>query len=617
MTRPNSLSPRLEVLEDRTLLADGALDPAFGDRGVVRTDLGGNDFAAHVAVQPDGKVLVAGTTTIGFPFPGTGPSLARYNSDGSLDPGFGVGGLVVMGPGRTESSVSDLVLQPDGRIVLAGATSAREFASGGFVVRFNADGSADPSFQASLRFGGVNEGVAGLAAAPDGRLVVLGLSDAIGAYVARLQPDGALDPTFGEGGLVRVVSRLFPIALSVQPDGRTLVVGSAVGEPSVAVLRLGADGQPDPTFGAGGRVVFAATVGAEDSREVLLAPDGRILVIGTSSAEGTTGFVIRLTPGGAPDGAFGDGGLAVLPGIDLAGGALQAGGQLAAAGTAGVRFPGDAEQGVIVLVRFTPGGAPDPAFGDGGVVRLDSGDAPSRAGDVAVTAGERLVAAGSVGPPLGRDFLVAQVFGVDDRTAADRFVFQVYLDLLNRAPEQLGLTFWSGLVDQGVPRGRVVRLIQQSLEYRGTVVRDAYRLVLRRDPDALGFAVWTDFLRAGGTQEQLEAFLFGSVEFALFVGPAFLAGIYETRLGRTPDPIGDAFWRGILADGTTRAEVSLSILLSPEGTGRILDEFYAFFLGRPLDPLGSRVFGTMLRQGAGRDAVIAALLGSDEYFARI
>src|SRR5207245_7350579 len=98
-------------------------------------------------------------------------------------------------------------------------------------------------------------------------------------------------------------------------------------------------------------------------------------------------------------------------------------------------------------------------------------------------------------------------------TANQRFVEQVYFDLLRRPIDPAGLASWTGWLDEGLSRTQVVAAIQNSPECHALVVEDLYQLVLERPVDGSGLPTWTNFLTRGGTAEQLEAVLLGSDEF--------------------------------------------------------------------------------------------------------
>src|SRR5439155_1647217 len=254
------------------------LDPAFGSEGRVLANFGGRDGARALALQANGKIVVAGFTSSDF---GTLRrfALARYNADGTLDPSFGGGGRVLTNfAGRDEASA--LALQSDGKIVVAGFSGAggrQDFA----VARYNPDGSLDPSFGSGGRvltdFGGDDEAAA-LALQSDGKIVVTGFSfsDAGGSDIAlaRYNPDGTLDASFGSGGRVLTDFGLAS-GLVLQSDGRIVVAGGG------SLARYTPDGSLDPSFGAGGRVLTDF-----DAFALALQADGKIVVAG----EGSVGF---------------------------------------------------------------------------------------------------------------------------------------------------------------------------------------------------------------------------------------------------------------------------------------------------------------------------------------
>ena len=151
--------------------APGDLDPTFGSGGKVTTDVGGSDGAQAVAIQGDGKVVAAGLGN--FAGPGTGDfALARYNPDGSLDTSFGSGGKVTTDFGGFDAA-SAVAIQPDGKIIAAGRSGSGDFA----LARYNPDGSLDSSFgsggKVTTDFGGFDSAF-GVALQADGKIVAAG-----------------------------------------------------------------------------------------------------------------------------------------------------------------------------------------------------------------------------------------------------------------------------------------------------------------------------------------------------------------------------------------------------------------------------------------------------------
>ena len=310
--------------------APGDFDLTFGVGGTVVTDLGGDDSARAVAVQPDGKIVVAGGAGL-FSGAFSGFALARYHSDGSLDASFGSGGLVVtgFGAGHPASAVA-LALQPDGRIVVAGGVS---FGAPNRVAlaRYTASGALDPTFgdggTVISDFGG-SRLTRAMALQPDGKILVTAwtMPPAPQVFlVARYTADGDLDPAFGAGGTVVTDfgggvtdfdDVADPLALGVMPDGRFVVAGG--GHRDLALARYLPDGQPDPSFGGSGTVTTDLG-GIEAILTLALQPDGKIVVSGNVAllADRAANLLplrevmyglARYTPSGDLDASFGTGG---------------------------------------------------------------------------------------------------------------------------------------------------------------------------------------------------------------------------------------------------------------------------------------------------------------------
>jgi uncharacterized delta-60 repeat protein len=220
---------------------DRTLDTSFGEGGKVTTDIGDIDnFASAVALQADGKIVVAG---------GVGEhlsTLVRYNQDGTLDPTFGEGGIVTAGLGSpVPEYASDLAIQADGKIVTAGRSGG---ISGGFgLARYNPDGTPDTGFSGDGRvrtdFTPRTLDIASaVAIQASGKIVAAGRSDGSFA-LARYNPNGTPDTTFSGNGKVRTNFTAYVDAIGgmvIQPNDRILAVG-------VAGLRLHSD-REDPRF---------------------------------------------------------------------------------------------------------------------------------------------------------------------------------------------------------------------------------------------------------------------------------------------------------------------------------------------------------------------------------
>jgi uncharacterized delta-60 repeat protein len=371
--------------------APGDLDLTFGAGGTVSTDLGDSDSPGAVALQPDGKIVVAGIRIIGPPVvPRVGIALVRYRSDGTLDEGFGSGGLVVTElDDGTFAVLAAVAVQPDGKIVVAG--SAGPF-SGDFraflLARYHSDGTLDASFGSG---GLVGTGfghrhfaaVSVVALRSDGRILVAGSvsSDAsTQVALARYTSDGVLDPTFGVGGTVAsdFGESRFMRAMAFQPDGKIVLTASpnSLEAHVFLVARYTADGLLDTAFGQGGTVVTEFG-GYTESSDLGVMPDGRIVVAGGS---GGNLALARYLSDGRPDPSFGAAGVVTtdLGGLEaIIALALQPDGKIVVTGNVAIPFDLAAAdliaiRGVLYgLARYTASGELDASFGTGGGRGLD------------------------------------------------------------------------------------------------------------------------------------------------------------------------------------------------------------------------------------------------------
>lgn len=305
---------------------NGSLDPSFGAAGTVTSDFGGADSANAVAIQPsDGKIVVVGTTQV-IAEEGGGCcffSVARYNTDGSLDTGFGNGGLVRVDEFGGSADGADVAVQPDGRIIAAG-----KGAGGGFaLVRLDSGGHLDPTLGGD---GAVVAGFTpaspqdaggtarGMALQPDGKIVSVGYvgNTAFDIGVARHNADGSLDTTFSGDGMVTADfgGTEFGNAVAVQPDGKIVVAGN--GGAAVALLRYNANGTPDTGFGTGnGRTSVRFPGDGGTANAMALQPNGKIVLAGLAddpnSSEANDFGLVRFNPNGTVDTGFSGDGFAV------------------------------------------------------------------------------------------------------------------------------------------------------------------------------------------------------------------------------------------------------------------------------------------------------------------
>ncbi len=204
-------------------------------------------------------------------------------------------------------------------------------------------------------------------------------------------------------------------------------------------------------------------------------------------------------------------------------------------------------------------------------------------------------------------------------TANQRFVAQLYVDLLHRPVDLSGLNGWTGWLDAGGNRILIVNAIMASLEYRQMVVQTLYQTILGRAADPSGLSSWAAWLGQGGNERLLKAYLLGSSEFYAKAGgtnQAFLQALYQNVLNRPLDPTGAQAWGQALAQGMPRTSAAWAILNSTEAETLSINTWYTTYLRRPADASSVNSLLYALQQGVLDEQVIAVLVASDEYYAR-
>jgi uncharacterized delta-60 repeat protein len=345
----------------RRYLGNARPDPAFHQTDV--PGAGAIDVSVGGALQPDGKIIVAGD----------GPQLTgffvvRLRADGGIDPTFTTPQPTMTYGSSTEDTAPAVGVGPGGTIVVAGQSGpvagvARFTSTGAFDNTFSGDGRATFDF-------GDSSTIRDLAVLPDGRIVIVG--NAPRPLVARINANGALDTSFGVGGRVDPTHATFGVARSVVIQGTKLVVAG-----HLAISRYNANGTIDPSFGSGGTARPSPRY-SSDIEAFVADASGRLVAVGgaaVSSRSTLTLAVFRFTPDGVPDAAFGCAG-SVLTQVLGNGDGLAFGESVAIAAT------GDGNNIVVGGI----GAAFDPIAG------LDESDFLARfAGDGAHTSGYGLL----------------------------------------------------------------------------------------------------------------------------------------------------------------------------------------------------------------------------------
>jgi uncharacterized delta-60 repeat protein len=417
----------------------GDLDPHFGADGKVTADFFSySSGATAIAVQPDGKVVAAGSTWIGANFLF---ALARFNMDGTPDATFGSLGGVITDFGEGRDIIKDMALLPNGKIVAAGE------AGGDFgVARYNSDGTLDTTFGSGGKvltdfFGSSDLGRA-LVVQDDAKILVAGLVASLANQssfgLVRYNSDGSLDESFGDNG--RVVTEMGSIAfaygIGIQSSGKIVVGGTSHGANSnFALARYKRNGKLDPSFGTDGKVFTDFDGDYDDANSMKILPDDKIVLAGCTVSDGRYGFALaRYNANGSLDETFGAGGKAsthysqshyVANAVTL-----QADGKIVAAGYRDLG--GDYD---FVLARYNTNGGLDSSF-SGGMVLTDFSNGFDNAGAVTIGQDGRILVGGEGEDSTGRLNLAVACYlakGTPDITSAvvsgkKLFVYGTYFD---------------------------------------------------------------------------------------------------------------------------------------------------------------------------------------------
>ena len=394
-----------ESLEPRCLLAAGDLDPSFGTGGKVSTSFGFNAIGRSAAIQSDGKIVVAGDNNSTF-------MLARYNNDGSLE------GVVTTDFGTSEGSAVGIAVQTDGKVVVVGTIyngANNDFA----LARYNINGSLDTTFDGdgmlTTDFAGLNDRATGLVIQPNGRIVVAGYADSVGdAFgnnhdfaLVRYNSNGSLDTSFdGDGKLTTdfptalgAIGVDFGYAIALQSDGKIVVAGITIphftrDDYDFALARYNTSGSLDTSFGGDGTVTTDFIAGNDIATNVVIQPDGKIVVAGYSDALGTSDFVLaRYNKNGSLDTSFNFDGRATTgfgTADDVAASmALQSDGKIVVVGHSD--YFGDQD---FEVIRYNTDGSLDTSFSENGGALKDFGDSDDVAGSVVIQPNGRIIVAG-------------------------------------------------------------------------------------------------------------------------------------------------------------------------------------------------------------------------------
>jgi uncharacterized delta-60 repeat protein len=381
----------------------GSLDTDFSLDGKVTTGIGNNyDAAECMAIQPDGKILVGGYSNNGSD---NDFVVARFNVNGELDEAFGNDGVSVVGVGSKNEKAFGIALQPDGKIVLVGTSndgSNNDFA----VLRFTEQGMLDRSFHGGIvitNAGYTTEQARAVAVQADGKIIVGGSSNGLwnnsDFTLIRYNTDGSLDNSFGKNGFVKTDlnnSFDFLYAIALQGNGKIIAVGSSSGfnPEDFAAVRYNSNGTLDKSFANEGKFISSFGPGVDEAYSVALQLDNKIVIAGTAESGVNFDFaVMRLDVNGGLDPSFGNGGkaLTALGANDKAFGVVIQSDQKIVA--AGLSVTGNGSD--FSMVRYNINGTLDNSFSDDGKVITKFGAGTDIASAVALQSDGRIVVCGT------------------------------------------------------------------------------------------------------------------------------------------------------------------------------------------------------------------------------
>jgi uncharacterized delta-60 repeat protein len=523
---------------------DGSLDTTFDGDGKVTTDLGSDDYASTVLVQPDGKLVAAGYTlnaSGNYDF-----ALLRYNTNGSLDTSLYGTGKVTTDIGFMNNYARSVMVQPDGNLVAAGYsagsdntdfTLVRYNANGGLDTAFNGDGKVITDFNLSGDY------AHSVIAQADGKLVVAGSStnanpNANYIYsfeLARYNANGSLDTTFdGDGKVTTTISVSFnsnnyPNSVIVQPDGKLVVAGSTTATAGdFALVRYNTDGSLDTTFDSDGKVSTIIIDSTEQAGAVIIQPDGKLVVAGSSANfNSSNDFAIaRYNSNGSLDTAFNGMVNNILTGTDNSNVLTGSSGNDQIMGLAGN----------------------DTLLGLAGNDTLDGGGGADTLAYNSVRANFTVQRAST-----GFSFIVTDktgAEGVDAITAIEKIQFsdntEIRLDI------------------SGIP-GQAYRV---------------YRAAFDRVPDAKGLGFWIDAMDKGNSLQLVANGFVNSTEFLTMYGlnlshETFIAKLYNNVLHRPYEQAGFDFWLSTMNSGAnSQAAVLAQFSESPENQDAVIGSIF-------------------------------------------
>lgn len=392
-----------------TVAAPGALDTSFSRDGKATLSIGENDSVGGIAVVAEGKIVVAGTGCSAR----TGLcdfELTRFTSGGSIDTTFGAKGKTITDFSRLSDKAHAIVIDGLGRIVVVGSSEPVDMNADVALARYTADGKLDTSFGSGgkvvTELGSASDAAYGVAIVGDS-IVVAGETSPSGdkqVFAARYTSTGALDTTFGVGGIAvydRPGMPEYGRDVVVDVSGRVVVAGAALmGSWDFLLVRFDGAGRLDGTFGSSGVVTTSFPEGTSQDHGVAIAAHGDDGMVVAGEASGAFA-VARYDAAGGNSWTVRTPFAATASGQDVA---VDGNGKIVVAGVVG-----DQTSGNFALARYMADGALDTGFGAAstGTVTTDFGY-NDRASDMALQPDGKIVVAGTTVPRSATDFALAR-----------------------------------------------------------------------------------------------------------------------------------------------------------------------------------------------------------------
>ncbi len=279
---------------------DGSFDNSFGTNGISLIETPETEASEAMSLLDDGKILMVGYQNDHF-------TVAKFNTDGSLDTSFGINGWAVVPFDNTASFADDVAIQGDGKIVVSGFALNNNNRFQVAAARLNADGSVDNSFGTNgkviFNVGDWNDFGEGVAIQSDGKILIGGhkwisnIQERHDLFVARLNTDGSLDTSYGTDGVAtaRLVDGAnYSNGIVLQADDKPILAGFTIlqGEINMAVVRFDTAGNLDSTFNGDGMVSFDYEGREDYGQAIALQADNKIILAGYSYGGGGSEFEV-------------------------------------------------------------------------------------------------------------------------------------------------------------------------------------------------------------------------------------------------------------------------------------------------------------------------------------